>query len=616
MRFSPEFHANVPRRYHDNLAWRHSLVQKGAQSAHWRQKIINCCTRDPLFYMNSFCWTFDPLRYPEQPVRPFVTYPFQDDAITEIVKSIGSNDLLSEKTRDMGATWMHLNTLDWATRFIPYQTFLVVSRTKEMVDETGDPDTLFAKLDWLDERLPGWLRYRRTRNKCVIKNEQNESTINGEACTGNLGRGGRRTGIFIDEMPEMDPDMQAKVMSSTRDVTRSRLMCGTPNGPVGKFYEFAHGKKTKKLRMHWTKHPLKRRGLYTSKDGKLIIKDKAFWEKHADKKERYPFVLDGKLRSPWYDYECQRANFNEQEIAKELDIDYQASAYPFFPEVLLMRLELETVQHPMLSGEVVVDPQEMRPMGWHDMGDRGELKLWCPVTSEQFPPPAPYVMGLDISMGTGASNSALSVVNRNTGEKVAEYVNSKIDPHKFALFAVPIARWFRDEDGRGAFMIWEATGPGRTFGRAVIDDTGYGNIFYKVDDRRITKRVSDFPGWTPTTDGKKDLLFMYRHALSEGQYINRSIEAVRECRQYHNVPGQGIVHIKSHASTDPNDARDNHGDIVIADALSCRGIKEVARPKLQQKKKIVPGSMAYRREQRRLEREHHDKQGLTALARM
>jgi hypothetical protein len=144
-----------------------------------------------------------------------------------------------------------------------------------------------------------------------------------------------------------------------------------------------------------------------------------------------------------------------------------------------------------------------------------------------------------------------------------------------------------------AYEIWEADGPGRTFGRTVME-SGYANYYCDRSDVSRKLRVGDNPGWKSTSGKKKDLLFQYGEDLGADRFVNHSEEALRQCRQYVYTPSRDVKHSKAATSQDPSGKDENHGDIVIADALANRGLREV--PEVTEHTTGVPwGSLAWRR---------------------
>ena len=147
------------------------------------------CARDPLFWVNSFVWTYDPRL--KQSVVPFVTYAsYQDETILAIVDSIESGgDVLIEKSRDMGASWLCLLVFTWYWHFHPEKSFLVASRKEDLVDKTDDPDSLFWKIDFILKWEPSWLAPIHERTSLHFLNVENDSTIDGASTTSDTARG-------------------------------------------------------------------------------------------------------------------------------------------------------------------------------------------------------------------------------------------------------------------------------------------------------------------------------------------------------------------------------------------------------------------------------------------
>jgi hypothetical protein len=210
-----------------------------------------------------------------------------------------------------------------------------------------------------------------------------------------------------------------------------------------------------------------------------------------------------------------------------------------------------------------------------------------------------YVVGCDISQGTGASDSAIAVVDRLSGEKVAEFCSNRISANRFAELTVALCRMFKGVEGRGAFLIWEATGPGRTFGRTVIDECEYANIYFKTDETSLRRKQSDRPGWFSTGEGKKDLLMNYRDSLVTGKFINPSEKALIQAGEFVYLPSGRVEHGGASQTIDPSDSRDNHGDVVIADALCAKILRERETKDKQRDQDHVPVmSLEWRRRER------------------
>jgi hypothetical protein len=319
--------------------------------------------------------------------------------------------------------------------------------------------------------------------------------------------------------------------------------------------------------LHWTKHPVKAQGLYIGGDGKP--------------------------KSPWYDAECKRC-IHPQEIAQELDIDFQGSDFQFFDPKEIDRLVMQCCRPPSFVGDLNFDPATSQPKSFVQRPG-GPLRLWCGVdASGQVAHDRGYVIGADISAGTGSSNSVLSIADRNTGEKIGELVTPNLRPDELARYAVALCKWFHDAEGNGAFIIWEAPGPGRNFGDVVIE-LGYRHVYWKTKEESIARNTVPVPGWLPVKDAKRAVFGDYRRALLDGRFINRSREAMSELREIVYTANGSIEHSKATRTIDPSGARDNHGDRPTADALCCYALARRA-PAIALREDIVPeGSILARR---------------------
>lgn len=555
---TPFYHL-VPKDIAANLRFRRAVLGLAAESAENKRELWIMCSRDILFWVNTFVWTFDPGQdrnlmpgdRPEidYPALPLVTWAFQDDAILAIDAAVGHHDLVIKKSRDMGATWNILVTFAHRFIFRDLQTFLCLSKNEDAVDKADDPDSLFSKLDFIfdgengEGGLPGWMRPQIDRKFKHFGNEENGSCIDGGSTASDAGRGGRRTASMLDEFATV-PDGYG-MLAATRDSTPSRIINSTPKGTGNAFYDVAHNPKIKQLTLHWTQHPNKSKGQY--RDG------------------------NGKPRSPWYDYQCERAA-NPQEIAQELDIDFLGSDFQFFHGPIICEVQNRTVCQPFFTGDFEYDPLSGQPRG-ASKRPGGPLLLWLSLDMDGQPPDdCAYAMAADISQGVGASNSVVAIGNRQTREKVGEFVTNQLNPADFAVAVYALGHWFAHA-GRPAYLIWEDNGPGSQF-RTQILRMGYTNYFFRRDENRISGVITDTPGYyTAPGAGKQRLLGEYRRALAQGDFINRSFEALEECKQYVFTRGE-LKHSRAAATRNLSDVNDNHGDRVIADALLWKVLSE------------------------------------------
>ncbi len=558
---------NVPgyKTIRGNLAYRKRLLQLAAEDIDFKNDLYAMCSRDILFYINTFVFTYDPRLLPKPATIPFITYDFQDVAVDKVVRSEG--DLYAEKSRDMGASWIFLTVDEWHWQFREGYSVLLGSRTEDYVDKKGDRKSLMWKVDSILENQPKWLRPDYYRIYLHFENIDMGSTIEGESTTGDFARGGRWTKIMLDEFAAVEPDGQ-KVLKATRDATKKRTFNSTHQGVATSFYRIGLTN-IQKLIMHWSAHPEKNNGLYHSEGGRLIRHDDFVGDVAVDSIEysfpdEYPFILDGKLRSPWYDNECARTE-HPMEIAQELDIDPFASDFQFFDPEMIDTIEKEHVCSPCDEGEVEFDADSYDPLGFVH-GKNGPLRLWIyPEHGDRIDNSTEIGCGADISAGTGASNSTLSFVNLRTGEKIAEYANPWMKPEAFAILTIAYCRYFNN-----AFLVFDASGPtGRVFSDELIR-VGYRNLYYRRKEEGLNKKVSDKPGVFLNTKERAAILGLYRRSLKDRDFIQRSHEANQECLEYIQKTSEEIIHSSAANNIDPSGAGMSHGDRVISDALAAK----------------------------------------------
>lgn len=602
---------SVPKGYEDNLKWRRECLRMVQENPGWAGEFMRICEDDLLFYVNTFCWTYDPRPMKKDIPRklPFITYPYQDEAMLQIVECIESGrDFAMPKSRDMGASWMGLTVFEWLWHFRESMSFLMMSRKEELVDKRGDPKSLFWKIDFIHEHQPKWmlpsgrwLGWNDPERKLMhIGNVDTGSVIDGETTTENAGVGDRRTAMFIDEFGAFETDAGYAVLRGTRDITPCRGFNSTPRGQNA-FYEVVTKTSALVIRMHWSKHPEKAKGLYTAKDGKLERLDN--WSGRVDaysvgegEKERktvrfpeeYKFILDGKLRSPWYDLQRSRC-VSDKEIAQELDIDFLGSEYPFFDPPTIDALKVKYCMPPMGSYRVEIDAERCEVKRIIE-DQKGDLKLWFNLDrNDHVPGDMQFVLGADVSAGTGASNSVCSFVNKATGEKCGLWKSPYVLPNDFARMAVALAKFFNR-----CLMVWDASGAtGVVFTRKVVQ-IGYGYIYFRRNEKKIGRDISDEPGVYLNPKDKQALMEDYRDALGTHRFINRSASGMEECLQFIRFPDGTIEHSSAARSQDPSGARTAHGDEVVADALACLGMTDNGAAKIPEEFELPVGSLAYR----------------------
>lgn len=597
--FSPaSYYKRIPTDLEANLSARRHIIRAANKSHALQSQLREASRRDLFFFINLFVWQYNPNKVGDE-IAPFICWDFQIEDTREILKAIEAatrQDVVIEKSREMGASWLCLLIVLWLFLFHNNKKFLVISRNADAVDKPHDPDSLFWKLDHVLAHLPRWLVTGKImRRKMAFRNVANGSVITGQATTGKAGVGGRCTAMFLDEFGQNDDGDD--VLNQTADTTGCRIFNGTHLGVGTPFFKLCKKSSIKKIVMHWSKHPEKNRGLYRfdTERNRIEYLDQKFV--HAPD---YDFVRNGSpsgpfpgVRSPWYDAECIRRE-SARSVAMNLDIDPQGAAAQFFDSQMIRARKEDYAIPPLWEGEVHYDRDTGKPVQLIAV-EGGHLKLWFMPNVHCRPPKGVFAIGADLATGSGATPTVFSIGNCETGEKVGEYVNAHIDPLSAAPLFTALGWLFQTDQGDPARLIWEIPGPGLGFGKRVME-IGYRAVYFRSNEFILDNTPSENPGWVNNNQNRLVLLEEYRAALAMRQFINRSYKALDETLSFVYVGGS-VEHDGLRSEDNPADQRENHADRVIADAQLWRVIKRLGMGRLRpaEKQTILPGSLAWRR---------------------
>lgn len=268
----------------------------------YREAVIQRAAEDRIFFCNLFLFTFDPRPSASQPQLPFILYDFQAAYVRRCEQAIrDQDDLLTEKSRAMGWTWLMLGPLVlWDWLFTPGCQILIGSRKEDLVDNRT-LDSHFGKLEYMIAQLPGWfaravlpgfeMAKHRQRLKLINPNLRDPArrgnSIRGESANAQFARSGRYTYVIFDEAAFWEYFQAA--WRAAGMTTKTRLAGSTPNGlnAYGKLIQ-APENQSRRVTLHWRLHP--------------------------------------KYDDAWYEAECRRL-VSPEDIAQELDISYTRSVH-------------------------------------------------------------------------------------------------------------------------------------------------------------------------------------------------------------------------------------------------------------------------------------------------
>lgn len=177
--------------------------------------------------------TYNPRKKAGSKWVPFCFFSRQDDFIS-FLEELDRDDEsgLVEKCRDVGATWLMCAYSVKKWLFEPDDATGWGSRKQDLVDNIGDPDSIFEKMRLLIRRLPDiWKPEGFTDRKHAtfmsLVNPANGSTITGESGD-KIGRGGRKKRYAKDESAHYERPEQ--IQAALDDNTNVQIDISSVNG--------------------------------------------------------------------------------------------------------------------------------------------------------------------------------------------------------------------------------------------------------------------------------------------------------------------------------------------------------------------------------------------------
>ena len=280
---------------------------------------IELCKRDILHFFKNHLYTDKNKNLftgDETSVMPFIPFPFQEEAITEIWDSIMTGtkpiherddftNVFIEKSRQMWMSWIIVGIFVYWLIFHDHK-YLMISQKEVDVDKIGDIRSLFEKARFMIRNLPKWMVPELRDKYMTISKLDGTWSITWESANPNAGTGGTFNAIFMDEMAKMANGHS--INTSCSAATPCRIFNSTPFGEGNEYYRM------RKLTMQrldedWNLQPPQIKGLrYHRSDHPLYTKE-------------------------WYDWKTQ--GMTKEKIAQELEIDYNTAVtgrvYPDFP---------------------------------------------------------------------------------------------------------------------------------------------------------------------------------------------------------------------------------------------------------------------------------------------
>ncbi len=520
-----------PRDFANNVRFRAKLIATAEKNPQFAITLYELCRRDIIKWIDLFCWTKDPRRRPSD-IRPFICYDFQRGYVKEIEDAIDKQyDRLTEKSRDMGVSWICLYVIMHKWLFERGSDFRIGSRKEEFVDRPKVIDTLFEKIRFNLLRQPKWLmpvRFKWEADSTYMKiyNPDLGNTIIGESANEDFGSGGRSKAVLLDEYSKWDNTKADAAWTATADVTKCRLAVSTPKGSANKFALLANGhdEKIEKSTLHWTLHPIKAEGAYyfTKKREKKLI--------HTCEEAFKLWKAEEKVRSPWYDIEADRRSMSD--LAQEVDIDYLRSGSPFFD---MQALSNQTAweyfrrtgpSQPVPSGKFIranlllVD-HKIKVLERPD----GFLKIYeMPNAQSQ------YTIGADSSEGLPKGDEATMILREKWTGNVCAAMHGAYPPEDLAEMIILVEKYYKN-----VLTAPENNSNGYTLCKD-LEELGSNLYFTRRDEVKSgIVRVTPKRGWSTTRQSRADMVNQMAEEIRRSAFELRDAHLIAQCRTFvHN----------------------------------------------------------------------------------
>ena len=228
----------------------------------------------PAQFIDDWGVTYDPRNVGRglPAIVPFRLFPKQREWVEWVMRMwSGSEDGLTEKSRDMGVSWLAVSLSCTLCLFYPGLAIGFGSRKEEYVDKLDSPKSLFYKARIFMKFLPPEFRggWDLTKNAPYMRLTFPDvaSVITGEAGD-NIGRGDRAALYFVDEAAHLErPQLIDESLSATTDC---RIDLSSVKGMANPFAVKRHSWPAHRIfTFHWRDDPRKDDAWYAKQHERL-----------------------------------------------------------------------------------------------------------------------------------------------------------------------------------------------------------------------------------------------------------------------------------------------------------------------------------------------------------
>lgn len=233
-------------------------------------KILDIYAVDPVRFIEDFM-LLKVNKAQGSPPKPFFLFEYQKKIVFKIMELENGpqeSELLIDKPREMGITWLLCAYFEWRFLFTPNYSSFILSRSEVEVDDgTRTPDgSIFGKFRWMLDHLPKYVIPESYQKKVIrgtttdmnlkLINPTVGSSITGSSTNADAGRSRRYSTTWVDEVFAID--RFSEVYRSLQTVSKVKIFTSTV--APGKVYEdFKKSREAEGnyISLSWKDHPFK-----------------------------------------------------------------------------------------------------------------------------------------------------------------------------------------------------------------------------------------------------------------------------------------------------------------------------------------------------------------------
>ena len=416
-------------------------------------------------------------------------YYFQTEVAKELMDY---RKIVLDKTRQSGLSTIFALYSLWRAHFFPAESIDIVSTKQKKAQQ------FVKKIYSTMNSLPDWMKTPikyQNQQEITFQHGNSTSTILSESQSENAGRSDSLSVLILDEVAFYQSERMARSIIASGQPTLNKtggqlILISTPNGVAGKgayYYEQVVSAKagvsdTKYLEIDWWEVPDDNR-IQGPKKGYNDILEKAIKEGYyykSEVKRKYNEFFKPIARELFLDNKWLKAAYDDLNMAayrQEILHDFIVAGAKVFSEEVLSTVEAR-LKDPIKKDVLGTSEYE----GWW---------VW-----KQPIPGHRYILGGDISTGTGNDFSTLEVIDVGEYEQVAEYKGHMSTPN-FSRFIKKVANLYNE-----GFIVIECN----SIGEAVFNGLYYSEIdpYNNMYKQKKTKNgVTRMTGWITDVKTRK-----------------------------------------------------------------------------------------------------------------